>query len=173
MSVIRVAAAGSALAAQRTVAPPPRGAGGRTRSIGPAAIVAVRAHLLSGTDSTQDRTPVREPTATDALGNPALQRVRELLKPGLNTIKTEQAAARATVETVESAKALQATLPGLPVTTATTVDQISAQLQPSDPAVSAHQLALDVAGALPRRTTDLQRMQAAQLHSRAAMQILG
>lgn len=178
MSVIRVATAGSALATQRTAAPPPREAGKPSRSIGPAAIVAVRAQLLSATDSAQDRVSVRERTETDALGISALQRVRELFRPGLNTIKTDPGVQRATVQTAESASAPQATAAkdiqtGFTVAGTPAVEPTPTQLQPFDPAMSARQLAADLAETLARRPTDVRQMQAAQLHSRAAMQILG
>lgn len=182
MSVIRVATAGSALATQRTAAPPPREAGKPSRSIGPAAIVAVRAQLLSATDSAQDRVSVRERTETYALGIPALQRVRELFRPGLNTIKPDPGVQRATVQTAESASAPQAnaakdiqtgfTVAGAPEVDPTT-EPTPTQLQPFDPAMSARQLAADLAETLARRPTDVRQIQAAQLHSRAAMQILG
>jgi hypothetical protein len=178
MSAIRVAAAGSAMASPREVTPTARKALQQRRTIQPAAIVAVRAHLMAGWEGVKGGHAVQETANLDAVPIPAMQRVREVYQRGFDSMKGGHGVQQATFEPQVSSEALNARRDdiadnmmgfagGNPIQRATT------PLQPFDPAPSARALAADVAGAITRNPSDLPRMQAAQLHARAARQILG
>ena len=178
MSAIRVATAGSGQSTQRSVSPTPRAELERSRTVQPAAIVAVRAHLMAGWESVKGGHEVQETANLDAVPIPELQRVREVYQRGLDSTRGGHSVQRATYEAQVSADVLVSNRETIAenlmgFADGSPIQQATRPLEPFDPAASARQLASDVSHTLSWASSDLPRLQAAQLHGRAARQILG
>ena len=133
---------------------------------------------MTGLEGAKGGHAVQETSNLDAVPIPAMQRVREIYQRGFDSMEGGHGVQQATYEPQVSSEAIQTTLETIEdnmmdFAGGNPIQKATRPLQPFDPAPSARHLAADVASALSRRSSDLPQMQAAQLHGRAARQILG
>jgi len=144
----------------------------------PAAIVAVRSHLLSGLEAAKGGHAIQEVGNLDAVPDDALRRVRAVIQRGLDSFKGGHSVQRATHEPMVSSTALS----GAMETIADNLmgfaggSAIQREVRSPDALASARQataLSTELSSGLSTVGEDLPKMQAAGLHTRAARQLLG
>jgi hypothetical protein len=146
--------------------------------VAPAAIVAVRSHLLSGLEGAKGGHAIQEAGNIEAVPDHALQRVRAIFQRGLDSISGGHSVQRATHQPMVSGRALSGAMQTIaedPMGLAggSAIQPAVESTDAMDTAAQALQLLAEISAGLSTAREDLPKMQAAGLQSRAARQLLG